>query len=129
MTRTNDSETTGRTNRTDGATPHELVRALEKSIAARLAAANRAGDEVALAQVKADRLVAEAEAQAAEVARQRTTAILSAARAEAARVTQAGIRRAAALTAVAARRRDQDVGMVVSAALPQQTSHDEVSRS
>ena len=58
------------------ATPHELVRELENSIAARLAAANQAGDEVALAQVQADHLIAEAEAQAAEVARHRTAAIL-----------------------------------------------------
>ena len=69
---------------TDRATPHELVRELENSIAARLAAANQAGDEVALAQVQADHLIAEAEAQAAEVARQRTAAILSAVRAAAA---------------------------------------------
>jgi hypothetical protein len=102
------------------ATPHELVRELENSIAARLVAANQAGDEVALAQVKADHLIAEAEAQAAEVARQRTAAILSAARAEAARLTQAGIRHAAELTAIAARRRDQDVATVVAAVLPQQ---------
>lgn len=124
MTRTNDSETT------DRATPHELVRALEQSIAARLTAANQAGDEVALSQVQADHLVAEAEAQAAEVARQRTAAILSAARAEAARVTQAGIRQAADLTAVAARRRDQDVATVVAAVVPQQRgpSQNEVAR-
>jgi hypothetical protein len=112
------------------ATPHELVRELENSIVARLAAANQAGDEVALARVQADHLIAEAEAQAAEVARQRTTAILSAARAEAARVTQAGIRHAAELTAVAARRRDQDVAAVVAAVLPQQRgpSQKEVAR-
>ena len=124
MSRTHDGETTDRT------TPHELVRALEKSIAARLAAANQAGDEVALAQVQADHLIAEAEAQAAEVARQRTTAILSAARAEAARVTQAGIRQAADLTAVAARRRDHDVATVVAAVLPQrpQPSQERVAR-
>lgn len=111
-------------------TPHELVRELEHSIAARLAAANQAGDEVALAQVQADHLIAEAEAQAAEVTRQRTAAILSAARAEAARLTQAGLRHAADLTAVAARRRDQDVADVVAAVLPQQTwsSQDEVTR-
>jgi|SRR3954447_8588222 hypothetical protein len=128
MSRTNDSETTDRTDRT---TPHELVRALEKSVAARLAAANRAGDEVALAQVQADHLIAEAEAQAAEVARQRTTAILSAARAEAARVTQAGISQAADLTAVAARRRDHDVATVVAAVLPQRRrpSQEQVARS
>ncbi|TCO42403.1 hypothetical protein EV646_11324 [Kribbella antiqua] len=112
------------------ATPHELVRELENSIAARLAAANRAGDEVALAQVQADHLIAEAEGQAAEEARQRTAAILSAARAEAARLTEAGVRRAAELTAVATRRRDQDVATVVAAVLPQQirSSLDEVSR-
>jgi hypothetical protein len=112
------------------ATPHELVRELENSIAARLAEANQAGDEVALAQVQADHLIAEAETQAAEEARQRTAAILSAARAEAARLTQAGIRRAADLTAVAARRRDKDVATVVAAVLPQQTrsSQDEANR-
>jgi len=101
------------------ATPHDLVRELETSIAARLAAADQARDEVALAQVQADHLIAEAGAQAAEVARQRAAAILSAARAEAARLTQAGIGRAAALSAVAARRRDQDVATVVAAVLPQ----------
>ena len=69
--------------------------------------------------MQADHLIAEAEAQAAEVARQRAAAILSAARAEAARLTQAGIRRAADLTAIAARRRDQDVATVVAAVLPQ----------
>jgi hypothetical protein len=35
-------------------------------------------------------------------------------------LTEAGIRRAAALTAIAARRRDQDVAAVVSSVLPQQ---------
>jgi hypothetical protein len=116
MSRTYDgSETTGRE------TPRELVRTFEDSIAARLAAADKARDEVALAQVQADHLVAEAEAQAADVARQRAAAILSAARAEAARLTQAGGRRAADLTAVAARRRDQDVATVVAAVLP--TAH------
>ena len=112
------------------ATPHELVRELETSIAARLAAADQARDEVALAQVQADHLIAEAEAQAAEVARHRAAAILSAARAEATRLTQAGIRRAADLTAVAARRRDQDVATVVVSVLPQQarSSREEASR-
>ena len=119
-----DSDTLGQS------TPHELVLELEKSIAARLAAANQAGDEVALAQVQADHLIAEAEAQAAEVARQRTAAILSAARAEATRLTQEGIRRAADLTAAAARRRDEDVIAVVAAVLPNldRTSRTEVSR-
>jgi hypothetical protein len=112
------------------ATPHEMVRELETSIAARLAAADQARDEMALAQVQADHLIAEAEAQAAEVARQRAAVILSAARAEAARLTQAGIRRAADLTAVAARRRDQDVAAVVASVLPQQarSSREEASR-
>ena len=113
----------------DHATPHELVRELENSIAARLAAADQARDEVALARVQADHLVAEAEAQAAEVARQRAAAILSAARAEAARLTQAGIRSAADLTSVAAQRRDQDVAIVVAAVLPRpvRSSRDEAS--
>ena len=102
----------------DHATPHELVRELENSIAARLAAADQARHEVALAQVQADHLIAEAEAQAADVARQRAAAILSAARAEATRLTDAGIRRATALTTVAARRRDQDVATVVSSVQP-----------
>lgn len=125
MSRTHDDSET-----TDRATPHELVRSLEDSIAARLAAADQARDEVALAQVQADHLIAEAEAQAAEVARQRAAAILSAARAEAARLTQAGIRRAADLTAIAARRRNQDVAAVVAAVLPQETpsSREEASR-
>jgi hypothetical protein len=108
-----DSDTVGH------ATSHELVRELENSIAARLAAADQARNEVALAQVQADHLIAEADAQAAEVARQRAAAILSAARAEATRLTDAGIRRAAALTTVAAQRRDQDVATVVSSVLPQ----------
>jgi hypothetical protein len=113
----------------DRATPHELVRELEHSIAARLAAADQAHDEVALAQVQAADLIAEAEAQAAEMARQRAAAILSAARAEATRLTDAGIRRAAALSAIAARRRDQDVAAVVSSVLPQQdrSSREEAS--
>lgn len=114
----------------DHATPHELVRELETSIAARLAAADQARDEVALAQVQADRLIAEAEAQAAEVARQRAAAILSAARAEATRLTQVGIGRAAALSAGAARRREQDVATVIAAVLPQQAGslQEEASR-
>jgi hypothetical protein len=118
-----DSDTVG------DATPHELVRELENSIAARLAAADQARDEVALAQVQADHLNAEADAQAAEVARQRAAAILSAARAEATRLTDAGIRRATDLTTVAARRRDQDVATVVSSVLPQrgQSSREEAS--
>ena len=124
MSRRHDSRET-----TDRATPHELVRDLENSIAARLAAADQARDEVALAQVQADHLIAEAEAQAAEEARQRAAAILSAARAEAARLTQAGIRSAADLTSVAAQRRDQDVTTVVDAVLPQpaRSSRDEAS--
>lgn len=111
------------------ATPHELVRELEDSIVARLAAADQARDEVALAQVQADHLIAEAEAQAAEVARQRAAVILSAARAEATRLTQAGIRRAADLTAIAARHRDQDIAAVVSSVLPQRdlSSREEAS--
>jgi hypothetical protein len=115
----------------DPATSHELVRELEKSIAARLAAAERARDEVARAQVQAEHLIAEAEAQAAEEARQRTTAILSAARAEAARLTQAGSRRAADLTAATARRRDRDVATVLAAVLPQPTDalREEADRS
>ena len=124
MSRTHDSSET-----TDRATPHELVRDLENSIAARLAAADQARDEVALAQVQADHLIAEAEAQAAEVARQRAAAILSTARAEATRLTDAGIRRAAALTTIAARRRDQDVATVISSVLPQRerSSREEAS--
>ena len=115
----------------DPATSHELVRKLEESIAARLAAEDQARDEVALAQVQADHLIAEAEAQAAEVARQRAAAILSAARAEAARLTQDGIRRAAALTAAAVRCRDEDVATVVTAVLPQMfhSSRNEANRS
>lgn len=79
--------------------------------------------------MKADHLVAEAEARAAEAARQRAAAILSVARAEATRLTDAGIRRAAALTAIAARRRDQDVAAVISSVLPQQdrSSREEAS--
>jgi len=113
----------------DHATPHELVRELENSIAARLAAADQSRDEVALAHVQADHLVAEAEAQAAEAARQRAAAILSTARAEATRLTDAGIRRAAALTTIAARRRDQDVATVISSVLPQRerSSREEAS--
>lgn len=103
----------------DRATPHELVRELEHSIAARLAAADQARDEVALAQVQAAGLIAEAEAQAAEMARQRAAAILSAARTEATRLTESGLRHAADLTTVAARRRDEDVATVVSSVLPQ----------
>ncbi|MEU4607329.1 hypothetical protein AB0F43_30460 [Kribbella sp. NPDC023972] len=124
------SRTTDDSERINHATPHELVRKLEDSIAARLAAANHARDEVALAQVQADHLIAEAEAQAAEVARQRAAAILSAARAEASRLTQSGVQRAADLTAVAARRRDQDVATVVAAVLPQpaDSTREEVSR-
>ncbi|MER7243124.1 hypothetical protein [Kribbella sp. NPDC000426] len=113
----------------DPATSHELVRELEKSIAARLAAADQARDEVALAQVQAEHLIAEAEAQAAEEARQRTTAILSAARAEAARLTQAGYHRAADLTAATARRRDRDVATVVAAVLPRTNMVQEVDDS
>lgn len=115
----------------DPAVSHELVREFEKSIAARLAAADQARDEAALAQVQADHLIAEAEAQAAEVARQRTVAIMSAARAEASRLAQAGIRRAADLTAATARRRDRDVATVLAAVLPQSagSSREEASRS
>ncbi|GAA1553427.1 hypothetical protein GCM10009789_03660 [Kribbella sancticallisti] len=125
MSRTHDDSET-----MEPATPHELVRELEDSIAARLTAADQARDEVALARVRADHLIAEAEAQAAEVARQRAAAILSVARAEAARLTGAGIARAAHLSAVAAGRRDQDVDSVVSAVLPQspESSWDEASR-
>ena len=114
----------------DRATPHELVRHLETSIAARLSAADQARDEVALARVQADHLIAEAEANAAESARRRTAAILSAARIEAARLTDAGIRRAADLTAVAARRRDEDVAAVVSSVLPERAGsvRDEANR-
>jgi hypothetical protein len=113
----------------DHATPHKLVRELEKAIAARLAAEDQARDEVALAQVQADHIIAETETQAAEVARQRAAAILSAARAEATRLTDAGIRRALDLTAVAAGRRDQDVAAVVSSVLPQRhrSSREEAS--
>jgi hypothetical protein len=123
------SRTHDRSETTDRSTPHEMVRDLENSIAARLAAADQARDEVALALVQADHLVAEAEAQAAEVGRRRTAAILSAARAEAARLTQAGIGRATDLTAAAARRRDQDVATAVAAVLPQsaRSSQEEAS--
>lgn len=116
MSRARDSA--GTVNNATHATPRELVRALETSIAARLTAADQARDEVALAQVQAEHLIAAAEAQAAEVAGQGAATILFAARAEAARLTQAGIRRAADLTAVAARRRAQDVATVVAAVLP-----------
>jgi hypothetical protein len=97
---------------------HELVLEFEASIAARLAASERAGDEVAQAQLQADRLIAEAEAQAGEEAQRRRAAILSSARVETTRLRGAGIRRAADLTAIAARRRDEDVAAVVASVLP-----------
>ena len=97
---------------------HELVLEFEASIAARLAASERAGDEVARAQLQADHLIVEAETQAGEEAQRRRAAILSSARAETTRLREAGIRRAADLTAIAARRRDADVAAVVASVLP-----------
>jgi hypothetical protein len=113
MSRTHDHRET-----VDPATSHALVRELENSIAARLAAADQARDEMALAKMQADHLIAEAEAQAAAVARLRAAAILSVARAEAARLVETGSRRAAGLAATAAGRRDRDVAAVVAAVLP-----------
>ncbi len=105
-------------NGADHTRAHELVLEFEASIAARLAAAERAGDEVAQAQLQADHLIVEAETQAREEAQRRRAAILSSARAETTRLREAGIRRAADLTAAAARRRDADVAAVVASVLP-----------
>jgi hypothetical protein len=115
---------------TGGSSPHELVRELEAAIAARLAAAGQARDEVASAQRQAEDLTAEAEVRASEAARRRRAAILSAAHAEAGRLTQAGIDGAAALSLAAARRRDDDVALVMSQVLPKRTRspRDEASR-
>lgn len=97
---------------------HELVLEFEASIAARLAASEQAGNEVAQAQLQADHLIAEAEEQASQEAQRRKAAILSSARAETTRLREAGIRRAADLAAIAARRRDADVAAVVASVLP-----------
>jgi len=99
-------------------TPHELVRELETSIEARLAAADQARAEVAQAQATAEHLLAEAAERAERDAQHRAAVILADARAEAVRLTEAGNRSAAELTAVAARRRDEDVAAVVSWVLP-----------
>lgn len=104
--------------RADPARAHELVREFEASIAARLAASEQAGDEVAQARLQADHLIAQAEVDAAEEAQRRRATILSSARAEAARLSEAGTRQAADLTAIAARRRDADVAAVLSSVLP-----------
>lgn len=97
---------------------HELVLEFEASIAARLAASEQAGNEVAQAQLQADHLIAEAEEQASQEAQRRKAAILSSARAETTRLREAGIRRAADLAAIAARRRDADMAAVVASVLP-----------
>jgi vacuolar-type H+-ATPase subunit H len=111
-------------------TPHDLVRSLETSIEARLAAANQARDEVAEAHAEAEHVIAQAAAQAAEAGQELRRQILTAARAEASRLTESGARTAADLTAVAAERRERDIAAVVSSVLPQPVDPDpdEMSR-
>ena len=112
----------------DPATSHDLVRELERSIEARLTA-GEAGDEVTLAQVEADRLIAEAQGRADGAARQRVAAILCAARVEAKRLADAGIRRATDLAETATSHREEDVSAVVSSVLPVESSSSEEEAS
>lgn len=109
----------------DHVTPHQLVRDLETSIAARLASVDESRDELARAQAKAAQLITDAEADAAEAAARRAAAIVSAAGATAARLTEEGRGRAAELTEAAARRRDEDVAEIVAAVLPESCSRTE----
>ena len=106
----------------DPTTAHQMVRDLEQSIAARLAALDGNDDEVARARVEADRLVAEAQALADEAARERTATILSAARTEAKRLLEAGTRHATDLTRLATTRLETDIATVVSSILPEANS-------
>ena len=112
----------------DPATSHDLVRELERSIEARLTAAE-AGDEVTDARVEADRLIAEAEVRADEAARDHAAAILSEARVEAKRLAEAGTRRATDLAETAALHREEDVAAVVSSVLPAESSSSEEEAS
>lgn len=109
----------------DHATPHQLVRDLETSITARLAAADESRDDIARAQEQAAQLITDAEADAAEAAARSAAAIVSAAYAEAARLAEEGRRRAAELTEAASRRRDEDVAEIVAAVLPDSCSRTE----
>lgn len=101
----------------DAVAAHQMVRELEKSIAARLAAANSSHDDLTQARAEADALIAEAESQAAQAGRVHAAAILSAARAEAAHLEADGEREAAELTATATRRRDDDVAAILAEVL------------
>ena len=112
----------------DPATSHDLVRELERSIEARLTAAE-AGDEVTDARVEAERLIAEAEVRADGAARDRAAAILSEARVEAKRLAEAGTRRATDLAETAALHREEDVSAVVSSVLPAESSSSEEEAS
>jgi vacuolar-type H+-ATPase subunit H len=98
--------------------PHELVLGLESSIEARVAAEEKAQDEVTRAHREADEIVGAAAAEAAQAAERLTAEVLAAARIEADGVRQAGIRSAEDLAAVAARRRDENVADSVTAVLP-----------
>ena len=100
------------------ATTHELVLQFETSIETRLAAAEQARAEVERAQQQATYVIAQAAEQAVHDAQELTEGILAGARAEAARLIEAGTVRAADLTALTARRRDEDVVAVVAAVLP-----------
>ncbi len=99
-------------------TPHELVLQLETSIEARRAAAEDARAEVEQAQERATYVIAQAAEQAMRDAQELTEGILADARTAAASLTEAGTVRAADLTALTARRRDEDVAAVVAAVLP-----------
>jgi vacuolar-type H+-ATPase subunit H len=112
----------------DPATSHDLVRELERSIEARLTAAE-AGDEVTDARAEADRLIAEAEVRADEAARDHAAAILSEARVEAKRLAEAGTRRATDLAETAALHREEDVSAVMSSVLPAESSSSEEEAS
>jgi vacuolar-type H+-ATPase subunit H len=98
--------------------PHELVLGLESSIEARVAAEERAQDEVTRAHREADQIVAAAAAEAAQAAERLTAKVLAAAGIEADGLRQAGIRSAEDLAAVAARRRDENVAASLTAVLP-----------
>jgi hypothetical protein len=98
-----------------------MVRDLERSIAARLAALGQ-DDEVARARAEAERLVSQAQVLSDEAGRERTAAILSAARLEAKRLIEAGTRRATDLTEFATTRLETDVAAVVSSILPDANS-------
>lgn len=97
----------------------DAIRAAEGRIAERLAVAERTDDEVAAARADAARRVADAAAEAAELAQAESERIDAACRDRIAEEEAQGAARAEKLRAIAGRRMSRDVAAVLAVIMPE----------